>query len=394
MIRLGVVGYGNRADVFLRNALLPAAAESSGLTIAGIVSHDEAEVRLRLPLEYKNVSFYSDIEKMLSLAKLDALFVGTRCNSHAEIAIELLKYGLPIFLEKPVAISMEQALALEDAAFRTDTPVLVSFPLRASPLCGLAREILRSGAVGTPLHILTHNYVPYGTVYWERFYRNYALSGGLFLQKASDEFDVMMNLMNSTITRVGAMKLHSGMFGGDKPDDLRCSVCEDRQDCLESPGRRKQNQSGGSLEDHPCVFSVACGTVDTGTNEEASNALLEFQSGAQGVFTQVFFSRRDAAKRGSIISGYEGTLDFDWLRNDLVLVKHHSPFTHRVLAGESQSHFGGDLVLAHNFVNMIVRNEAPLANLVDGLRSVYVCLAAREAAQTASFRVVRQPGQL
>jgi predicted dehydrogenase len=394
MIRLGVIGYGKRAATFINNALRPEAATSSGLCVAALVTRNEVEARAALPPEDRQARFYDDVDTMMREAALDAVFVGTRCDLHATYAIKLLEYDIPVFLEKPVAISMEQALQLEQASEHTRCPVVVSFPLRLSPLCRVVRNLIIEGAVGRPVHILTSNYVPYGTVYWERFFRDYQISGGLFLQKASHEFDYMMHLMGAPVVTVSATCLHAGIFGGDKPADLHCAVCDERRECPESPQNRRRNGSGGSLEDHPCLFSSAIGTPSTGANEQASSALLEFASGAQGVFTQVFFSRRNAARRGSIISGYDGTLDFDWTRNDVRHVRHHDPFTSTTMGGEAQSHFGGDAELARNFIAVIEHREATASDLHSGLRSVYTCLAAREAARTATVQAVRQIGQL
>jgi predicted dehydrogenase len=270
--------------------------------------------------------------------------------------------------------------------------VLVSFPLRVSPLCELARERIAAGHVGTPEHVLAVNYVPYGTVYWEQEYRNYSITGGLFLQKATHDFDYLCYLLDSRITRVAATAHYGGIFGGNKPANLRCSACDEQETCLESPQNRRRNGSGGSLEDHPCVFSVACGTAATGTNEDTSSALVEFASGVHGVYTQVFFSRRDAAARGATVSGYHGTIDFDWYRNELRYVRHHRPFTDHVGAGQGLSHFGGDAELGRNFVGMIAGMEKSRAPIQAGIASVYACLAARESARTGRFVEVRQPG--
>jgi hypothetical protein len=111
------------------------------------------------------------------------------------------------------------------------------------------------------------------------------------------------------------------------------------------------------------------------------------------VYTQVFYSRRDAAARGAVVSGYHGTLDFDWYRNDLKYVRHHQPFTDQVKAGSGMSHFGGDSVLGRNFVDMIKGRAASLAPIQAGLASVYACLAARESARAGAFVAVRQVGQ-
>ena len=53
---------------------------------------------------------------------------------------------------KPVAISVEQALALE-RAYENAAAAVVSFPLRVSPLCESARDYLADGTVGEPVHV-------------------------------------------------------------------------------------------------------------------------------------------------------------------------------------------------------------------------------------------------
>lgn len=391
MIRLGVIGHGRRMASFISKCLRPVSREE--IRITGIVDPDEPGARSRLDEGDGEAVFFSSLDELVKKASIDAIMIGTRCNLHAHYAIQAAAYDVPLYVEKPVAITMEQAVGLESAFENAGCPTLVSFPLRASPLCRLVKEVLDGGAVGKKEHILARNYVPYGTVYWEREYRNYDITGGLFLQKATHDFDCMMHLMESPITQVAATAHYGGMFGGDKPEDLVCSECDEQDTCLESPQNRKRNASGGQTVDHPCVFSRACGTPETGMNEDTSSALVEFQSGAHGVYTQVFYARRDAAARGAVISGYMGTVDFDWYRNDLKRTRHHEPFTDTICAGAGASHFGGDEELSRNFLAMLKGIEKSQADITAGIRSVYTCLAARESARSGKFVKVRQIGE-
>ena len=81
---------------------------------------------------------------------------------------------------------MAQAEALEAAFESSRSEVVVSFPLRVSPLCEMTRDMLADGAVGDPNHILAVNYVPYGTCYFDSSqYREFDITQGLFLQKAT-----------------------------------------------------------------------------------------------------------------------------------------------------------------------------------------------------------------
>lgn len=388
MIRLGVIGHGGRVSSFIKDNLR---AIEPDVRVVGIVDPDRAGATERLAeCDRAEVVFYDDLAALVRQARPDGLMIGTRCHQHAPYAIQAFEYGLPIFLEKPVAINMAQALALEDAWGRRPCPTLVSFPLRTSPLCELAADLLRKGAVGRPEHITATNYVPYGTVYFDAPYRNFEITQGLFIQKATHDFDYICQLMDEPIVRIAAMTTRGHVFGGAKPPGLRCSACDEARTCLESPANRQRNRSGGTLEDHPCTFGADIGSPQTGMNEDSSSAVMEFVSGAHGVYTQVVYTRRDAGQRGATVSGYHGTLSFDWYANELRLVRHHQPFTEKVEPDKGMSHFGGDLELARDFLAMIRWGEPPRATLREGLRSIYICLAAKESAETGRFVDVRQ----
>jgi predicted dehydrogenase len=390
MIRLGVIGHGNRVSEVIRSCFRAVEPE---VRVVGIVDPDRDGARGRLAeCDRADARFYGSLAELVRGARPDGLVVGTRCNLHAPLAAEAAAYDIPLFLEKPVATSMEQARALEGAFAGSRCPVVVSFPLRVSPLCVMARRAIEEGRVGAAEHVMAVNYVPYGTVYFDAFYRDFAVTQGLFLQKATHDLDYLMFLMGSPITRVAAMQCRGRVFGGTKPAGLFCSACGDRGTCPESPGNRRRNRSGGDLEDHACVFGSDIGSPAAGMNEDSSSALLEFASGAHGVYTQVFFSRRDAAARGATVSGYRGTVSFDWYRNEMRYVRHHEPFTDATRAGEGMSHFGGDLELAHDFIGLVKGTTSSRTPIKTGLQSVYACLAAKESAETGRFVAVRQVG--
>ena len=392
MIRLGVIGHGSRISDVIKSCLREVEPD---IRVVGIVDPDEQRARSRLAeCDQKDVVFYEGLKEMVNKVKLDALAIGTRCNLHTPYAIEAAKYDLPLYLEKPVAISMKQAVAFERAFEKSKCQVVVSFPLRVSPLCTLAWQHIEKGAIGKPEHIQAVNYVPYGTAYFDKAYRNYQVTQGLFIQKATHDFDYMSYLMGANIVRVAAMYTRGRVFGGKKRAGLVCSQCDEADICLESPQNRKRNASGGILSDHPCLFSVDCGSPQTGMNEDSSSALLEFTSGVHGVYTQVFYSRRDAANRGATVSGYHGTLSFDWYKDELKYVRHHAPFTDTVKADAGMSHFGGDLELAYDFINIIRGKGESRTTIRMGLQSVYACLAAKESAEKGCFVKVRQVGSI
>ena len=122
-LNLGVIGLGGRAasllGVFRR--------VHSGLRLAAVADPDGEGARQRLrgaELPERDTVFFADAGEMLGHAgDLDALMIGTRCNIHTPMAVKAASTGLPLYLEKPVAISHEQIVARDSAHTRRWTPV-------------------------------------------------------------------------------------------------------------------------------------------------------------------------------------------------------------------------------------------------------------------------------
>ena len=388
MIRLGVIGYGRRIHGVINNSLRSIDPE---LRVTTVVDPEKESVRQRMDPRDRDVRFYRDISTLLRQRNIDALAIGTRCNLHTRYAMAVAQSDLPLFLKKPVAINLRQTITLEKAYAKSRCPVVVSFHLRVSPLCDLVRQYVEDGAVGKPVNIAATNYVPYGTGYWEAPYHDFAITGGLFLQKATHDLDYLVYLMGELIVLIGAMATRGRVFGGQKKERY-CSQYDEQHTCLKSPQNRKRNGTSGSHVDNLCVFSKKCGNASDGTiNEYCSSALLEFASGAHGVYTQVFYARRDAGRRGSIVSGYDGTVNFDWFRDYLRRIRHHASFSATESANGTASHFGGDLELARDFIDLIQgRIRTSRTPIATGIQSAFACLAARESAQKNRYVSVRQ----
>ena len=105
-VRLGVIGYGRRIHSLIHG---PFREVEPDLRLVGVVDPDEQGARARIdylgPHTAEGVRFYDDVAALLREARPDAIAIGTRCNLHTPYAVELADAGVPLFLEKPVAIS-------------------------------------------------------------------------------------------------------------------------------------------------------------------------------------------------------------------------------------------------------------------------------------------------
>jgi len=159
---------------------------------------------------------------------------------------------------------------------------------------------------------------------------------------------------------------------------------------MESPQNiAKRGDDGGmGKEDHWCAFSRDI------RNEDAGSAIVRYENDLHISYTQNFISRRSAGRRGAIITGYSGTVDFDWFTFTVRHIEHHTDKVERFELNSTEGHGGGDTALMQNFID-VTRGTAPAyPSLTDGLLSVAICLAARESSHTKTFQPIPPVSQI
>ncbi|MFD2333471.1 Gfo/Idh/MocA family protein [Cohnella sp. GCM10020058] len=377
-MKIGIIGYGTRMHYFLDRLL----ELEAGVEVAAIADIDTAKAAKLLAekgIEAPAVRFYEDADEMLAQEALEGVMIGTRCALHAEMAVKVMRRNLPLFLEKPVGITFADLQLLSEAEEMSRSEVVVSFPLRNTPIVKLTKEIIDSGRLGTIEHAQAVNNVPYGGVYYHSWYRDEAETGGLFLQKATHDLDCLNYLIGQQPVSVAAMA-SKRVFKGDKPAGLRCGDCADNRICPESPYVLKRFRDEEVTGDQ-CAFAV-----DTGNHDSAS-VLIRYESGMHAVYSQNFYSRKAAARRGVRLIGYEGTAEFDFYRDEVNVFMHH---TRRVenykLEAAKLPHFGGDSALALNFIGVMAGKEKSATPLAMGIRSALTCLEAERSSKSDAFR--------
>lgn len=383
MIRLGVIGFGRR----MRHMVGVVEKFRAGTKLVALVDPRAEALRTEFPDTLGAATAYPDVERMLAEAELDGVMIGTRCSLHTPMAIRVLERGLPLFLEKPVAVSFGQLAALREAAAQTSSKVVVSFPLRVSALCNTAREIIDSGAIGTVEQVQAVNNVPfYSGGYYHGWMRDDEETGGLWLQKATHDFDYLNSLIRQRPTSIVAMESKT-VFRGDMPAGLHCVDCDRQRECPESPRSLFFQGVTKAIDpnDWQCSFAI-----DTGNHDSAS-AIIGYQSGIHATYTQNFYTRRGACARGATLVGYRGTIAFDWYREELTVHHHHSSRVERhQFSSTGTGHHGGDEQLIEDFLNVITGQGESRAPLEAGLLSVEMCLLAREACQTRRYQTVSE----
>ncbi|MDG0814702.1 Gfo/Idh/MocA family protein [Cohnella rhizosphaerae] len=183
MIKVGVIGYGHQVKRLL--GMMQEMDRSCRITAIADVRHHEIRERMIADGgDPSGISFYGNADDMLDNEELDGVFVGTRCSLHTPMALKVLPRQLPLYLEKPVATTMEDLVKLRDADALYGSKTVVSFPLRVTHHVQLVKEIIDSGKIGTVEHVQAVNNVNYGNIYYHGWFRDETETQGLFVQKS------------------------------------------------------------------------------------------------------------------------------------------------------------------------------------------------------------------
>ncbi len=376
-MNVGVIGLGKRMSKVLGEILYNA---TDKVKVSAIADKSAEKVKLAMDtypgIYAENVHIYTDADEMLNNEKIDGVFIGTNCDTHTQMAIKAMKKGIPLFLEKPVSTTIEDMRALRDAMYKYNPKVVVSFPLRYSAIARLAKEIIDSGKIGEIAQVQAFNDVPYGRVYYHDWYRNDSITGGLWLQKATHDLDCINYIVGMKPIEICAMESKQ-IFKGDMPENLKCVDCEKYDTCPESPKLIEKIYHDRVIGEY-CCFAKDTGNIDS------SSCIMRYANGMHATYSQNFFARKKAGRRGARYYGYKGTLEFDWIKAEIKVYMHNTEIVETYkFEGSEESHFGGDAIMIGDFLDML--NGGGKSILQEGIESALMCLKARESCETRQF---------
>lgn len=104
----------------------------SGFEIVGLVSRSP-QSRDRLSVELGGLPTFADYEEALKTAKPDAVSINTYPDSHAAYAKLALENNCHVFVEKPLATTVEEAQLLVDLANSKNKKIVIGYILRVHP---------------------------------------------------------------------------------------------------------------------------------------------------------------------------------------------------------------------------------------------------------------------
>ena len=150
-IKVGVVGCGTVSELYYLAGIR--GHPTADLAAVCDVVSDRAEQAAR---KYGVPLWFSDLDRMLAEADLDAVVVLTQHKHHHENAIKVLKAGKHLAVEKPLAETFEQARQIVELAEAGGLKLSAAPPSVLDPMTVRIRQLIRGGAVGKVAHVIWH----------------------------------------------------------------------------------------------------------------------------------------------------------------------------------------------------------------------------------------------
>lgn len=103
----------------------------------------------------EGVKCYPSHKELVDAGGIDAVCVCTYNKTHAECAIYALEHGLHVLLEKPMCVTLDEAVAIRRAEKKSGKILSIGFQPRFDANMKMVKEIVQSGALGDVYYIQT-----------------------------------------------------------------------------------------------------------------------------------------------------------------------------------------------------------------------------------------------
>ena len=208
---LGVIGAGNYASRILIPAFAKAGARFHTLVASGGIG--PAHVGRKYGFRHAS----TDFSPLLSDPSCNTVVIATRHDSHALLVQQALAAGKHVFVEKPLCLTAEELVAIEEA-LTGEQLLMVGFNRRFAPLLIDLKQQLRH-LNGPMAFVYTCNA---GAIPSDHWIQDPALGGGRLIGEACHFVDLLSHLAASPID---SLHLHSTADGKLCPDTFSIQLC-------------------------------------------------------------------------------------------------------------------------------------------------------------------------
>ncbi|MCF7688786.1 MAG: Gfo/Idh/MocA family oxidoreductase [Cephaloticoccus sp.] len=168
-----------------------------GIEVVSVWDHDAA--RLAEVAEKRNLRAIGDLAQILAEPEIEAVVIGAETSRHAELVIAAARAGKKIVLQKPLALTLEQADAIVAVIGETKVPFTLAWQMRVDPQNVRMKELVQSGELGRILMVRRRHGL--NTHMWDWFENSWhvqpALNRGMWADDAAHAVDFIYWLLGT-----------------------------------------------------------------------------------------------------------------------------------------------------------------------------------------------------
>lgn len=196
LINVGIIGIGERG----RHLMEVIRRDVPAVKVLAYCDIVDKHLETGAQLADEGAKGYRDYRALLADTRIDAVFIATPLHLHYPMVMAAMEAEKHIYCEKTLAYSIEQSIAIRDAAKTFSQVFQVGYQERSSPLFQQIFKLIQNGACGEISHTACYwnrngNWRRYNTdtdqdplINW-RMYR--AFSGGLMAELCSHQIDLV-----------------------------------------------------------------------------------------------------------------------------------------------------------------------------------------------------------
>jgi polar amino acid transport system substrate-binding protein len=198
-ITAGFIGAGSFAQSYLIPNVLSNGGTLAGVaTSRGITSKNVAD-------KFKFSYCTTDPDDIINDKNINIVFIATPHSSHSELVVKALKAGKNVYVEKPLAIDIEQLNSVVTAKSESGQRLMVGFNRRFAPVSVSIKKELQSAAEPMVINIRVNA----GHIPKDHWIQNPEIGGGRIIGEMCHFIDLMQFFTNSEPVKVFAESFSS-----------------------------------------------------------------------------------------------------------------------------------------------------------------------------------------
>lgn len=213
----GIIGVGDVCEVKSGPALMKIANS----TVKAVMRRN-AEKAKDFAERHHIEKWYDNADDLLNDPDVNAIYIATPPDTHAEYTLKAAAVNKPVYVEKPMARTHQKSLAMVEACKNAKVPLFVAYYRRALPNILKVKELISTGAIGSirSVNINLQLAIDPPSVEENETANNWRVDpeiagGGYFYDLASHQLDAMDFLFGPIIEAKGFSENQSKSYLAD-----------------------------------------------------------------------------------------------------------------------------------------------------------------------------------